>query len=174
MKRLTNLIKNDNCRLDILRVVESLELPDCYIGAGFVRNLVWDHLHGFSSTKLNDVDIIYYSPEDVDERATYTLLGTYSTRYKWDLKNQARMHKQNGDPPYISTEHAMYFWPEYETAIGVRLTKNNEFKIISPFGIDSLFSGLITRNPKRSVEVFLGRINSKNWLEHWPNLKVKL
>jgi hypothetical protein len=29
-----------------LKAVEALNLPDCWIGAGFIRNAVWDALHG--------------------------------------------------------------------------------------------------------------------------------
>ncbi|WP_181150999.1 nucleotidyltransferase family protein [Paenibacillus sp. PCH8] len=29
-----------------LRRVRSLELSQCYIGAGYVRNYIWDLLHG--------------------------------------------------------------------------------------------------------------------------------
>ncbi|WRQ77412.1 nucleotidyltransferase family protein [Pseudomonas saxonica] len=29
-------------------MVRSLNLPDCWIGAGFLRNAVWDYLHGRS------------------------------------------------------------------------------------------------------------------------------
>src|SRR6185312_4192753 len=30
----------------LLRSVEELGLPDCWIGAGFIRNTIWDALHG--------------------------------------------------------------------------------------------------------------------------------
>ena len=33
--------------MDLLRAVEALNLPDGWIGAGFVRNPVWDALRGF-------------------------------------------------------------------------------------------------------------------------------
>jgi len=58
MDRLINSIQEDRYRMNILSIVSSLKLPDWYIGAGFVRNLVWDHLHNFPSTPLNDIDVI--------------------------------------------------------------------------------------------------------------------
>jgi uncharacterized protein len=33
--------------MQVLGVTEALGLPDCWVGAGFVRNPVWDALHGF-------------------------------------------------------------------------------------------------------------------------------
>jgi hypothetical protein len=35
--------------MDILHIAEKLKLPDCMIGAGFVRNKVWDHLRGYKN-----------------------------------------------------------------------------------------------------------------------------
>jgi hypothetical protein len=61
-KTLIQLIKNDPKRYDILKFISTLELEleDCWIAAGFVRNLIWDYLHNLNST-LNDVDVIYYA-----------------------------------------------------------------------------------------------------------------
>ncbi|ELJ8579493.1 nucleotidyltransferase family protein, partial [Vibrio cholerae] len=42
MKAIVDLIRKDPIRLEALECVYQLELPQCYIGAGFVRNLVWD------------------------------------------------------------------------------------------------------------------------------------
>ncbi|WP_404943225.1 nucleotidyltransferase family protein, partial [Pseudomonas sp. DP16D-T1] len=44
------IISDDPIRRRMLEIVRSLNLPDCWIGAGFVRNAVWDHLHGRSSS----------------------------------------------------------------------------------------------------------------------------
>ncbi|WP_196351640.1 nucleotidyltransferase family protein, partial [Vibrio campbellii] len=43
--KLAQLLAKDPIRVQALQCVRSLDLPDCYIAAGFVRNLVWDHLH---------------------------------------------------------------------------------------------------------------------------------
>ena len=42
----------------LLRAVEAQKLPDCWIGAGFLRNAVWDALHGRPrSTLSGDIDV---------------------------------------------------------------------------------------------------------------------
>ena len=46
IKRIEELMFLDQQRMEMLKVVAGLALPDCCIAAGFVRNLVWDHLHG--------------------------------------------------------------------------------------------------------------------------------
>ncbi|HCH5920363.1 TPA: nucleotidyltransferase family protein, partial [Vibrio parahaemolyticus] len=61
MDKIVELIKQDPVRVEALKVVYQLALPQCYIAAGFVRNLVWDSLHNFDVyTPLNDVDVIYF------------------------------------------------------------------------------------------------------------------
>jgi uncharacterized protein len=41
---LRSILMNDALRWGALGLVMALGLPDCWIGAGFVRHAVWDHL----------------------------------------------------------------------------------------------------------------------------------
>ena len=67
---ISRLLKASTTHHEALRIVAALDLPDCWIAAGFVRNLVWDHLHGISPpTPLNDIDVIYFAPEGTSPRA---------------------------------------------------------------------------------------------------------
>lgn len=59
-KKLFTIIQSDAWMIHVLRTVRSLDLNDCWIGAGFVRNKVWDVLHKKERTVLNDVDVIYF------------------------------------------------------------------------------------------------------------------
>ncbi len=173
MSTIQELIKSDRQRMEVLRAVASLELPDGYVAAGFVRNLVWDQLHGFADTPLNDVDVIYY---DVSEKLVpehiHHQLAKLLPDVNWEVKNQAIMHRRNGDKPYTSSTDAMTYWPEKETAIGVRLSECGELKISAPFGTRSLFAGYITFNPKCSKSVFIERVKAKGWVQQWPQLRV--
>lgn len=55
------VISGDPVRWRLLKLVHDLNLADCWIGAGFVRNAVWDHLHGRdSSPLLTNVDVIWF------------------------------------------------------------------------------------------------------------------
>ena len=64
LKRLGDIIKRDPFRMRCLRALRALELPQGYIGAGFVRNAIWDELHARATpTPLNDIDVIYFSGE---------------------------------------------------------------------------------------------------------------
>ncbi len=59
------LLRADHPRMDCLRAARELALPDWALGAGFVRNLIWDHLHHKAEpTPLNDIDLIYLDNAD--------------------------------------------------------------------------------------------------------------
>ncbi|MYM60495.1 nitrate reductase [Vibrio sp. OCN044] len=176
MDKIIELIKQDQVRLSALDSVYKLNLPQCYIAAGFVRNLVWDWLHSFESpTPLNDVDVIYYDQLESDPNAYLDYeakLKEWQPEVNWQVRNQVYMHKRNGDRPYSSTLDAMSFWVEKETAVAIRKVGLDQYECISSFGFESLFDYCITYNPKRSQEAFESRVNSKGWLVRWPDLKV--
>ncbi|WP_136253959.1 nucleotidyltransferase family protein [Onishia niordana] len=169
-------VKNDLERMEALTVAAALDLPEWCLAAGFVRNLVWDKMHGFSSaTPLNDIDLIYFdscdSRESVDREMEQRL--TSASGLPWSVKNQARMHERNLDSPYDSTEDAMSYWVEVETAVGVALDGDGEVVLVAPFGVAPLFNCTITLNAKRPKPTdFNSRIGAKRWLEIWPKLVV--
>lgn len=176
MDKIVELIKQDPIRLKALEYVYQLGLPQCYVAAGFVRNLVWDALHNMPlSTPLNDVDVIYYKPNESNPKAYLAYeaqLRKQMPTLNWQVRNQATMHKRNGDLPYTGTLDAMRYWPEKETAIAIRQVASNHYECIAAFGFESLFNCCITHNPKRSREIFEDRISTKDWLVQWPSLKV--
>jgi hypothetical protein len=175
MQRLKQLLMQDPVRMRLLRLVALMQLPDAWLAAGFVRNLVWDDLHQQPSSPLNDVDVIFFDPTDVEglraQHATEKLLAV-APDVNWQVKNQALMHIRNHDAPYKSSTDAMGYWPEKETAVAVCLDQNENIKVSAPFGVDSLFKGSITHNTKRDKKVYLDRIAQKKWLSLWPNLKL--
>jgi len=178
MERIIKLIQSDGLRLKALAHVDSLRLPQCYIAAGFIRNLVWDFLHNkLAPTPLNDIDVIYfdcYESNPNKYKEYEAKLTELLPQLNWQVRNQALMHTRNNDEPYKSTIDAMSYWPEKETAIGIRKLPSGEYDCIAAFGFDSLFNLQVTYNPKRLKSVFEYRINSKNWLVTWCNLKVVL
>ena len=155
----------DQQRMQILQVAAEFcqknHLNDWCLGAGFVRNLAWDHLHNYVDvTPINDIDLKF-------EQELKQLLNM-----SWSVKNQARMHARNNDLPYQNTANAMRYWPEIETAVGV-LIHHHQIEIIAPFGLASLFAGHLTLNPKRpKPEIFQQRIQQKKWLQQWPKLTI--
>ncbi|MBT5072834.1 MAG: nucleotidyltransferase family protein [Kordiimonadaceae bacterium] len=162
--------------MDALEIASSLGLNDWCLAAGFVRNIVWDKLHGFDvATPLNDIDFIYFDLENVEVESELR----YEERLKsisnlpWSVKNQARMHVRNDDKPYSSTTDAMSYWVEVETAIGASISSDGDISLVAPFGVEALFSNTVTINQKRiKRDAFEQRLCDKKWLEIWPRLKI--
>src|SRR3990170_8949065 len=82
----------------LLLHVESLGLPDCWIGAGFIRNTVWHVLHGreIDLARLNDIDVVFLDPADAGKErdaAIEGILQALAPGIPWQIKNQARMHQ---------------------------------------------------------------------------------
>ncbi|WP_102797388.1 nucleotidyltransferase family protein [Bowmanella denitrificans] len=176
MDKIVELIKLDPIRMEVLNYVYQLRLPQCYIAAGFVRNLVWDSLHKFEvSTPLNDVDVIYFDPTEStpDAYLKYeTQLKALMPKLNWQVRNQAIIHKRNSDEPYQSSVDAMSYWPEKETAVAVRQIGLYQYECVAAFGFELLFNCCVTHNPRRLREIFENRVNSKGWLAKWPLLRI--
>lgn len=176
MNRVIHIIQQDALRLSAIDALYSLNLPDSYLAAGFVRNAVWDYLHNKPEpTKLNDVDVIYFDAQETepDKYRDYELsLSRLVPNLNWQVKNQALMHIRNSDAPYKSSLDAMSYWPEKETAVGIRKLSTGRLDCASAFGFDSLFNLELTHNNRRSLSIFEERVKSKAWLDTWPRLRV--
>ena len=171
------LLDSDAERRRALLAVRALYLPDSWIGAGFVRDAVWDHLFGLSPSRLSgDVDVVWFDPLRTDEKLDENLeaeLRRGEPGFDWSVKNQARMHVRNGDPPYRSTTDAMRFWPETATAVAARMDETGVLEIAAPFGLDDLMGGVLRPTPRFTAarhDVFLDRARRKLWMERWPGL----
>ena len=174
---LAALLSTDPLRSAALAAVASLGLPDCWIGAGFVRDALWDHLHGREpAPPVGDVDVVWFcrtAGKRID-RDGEEKLGVLLPGLRWSVKNQARMHRHNGDAPYRSVADAMMHWPETATAVAARY-EGRGIEINAPLGLDDLFelhlrptSGF--RDAKR--DVFDARVSSKRWLQRYPLVSV--
>lgn len=158
-----------------------LGLPDCWIGAGFVRTPVWDRLHGYDRpTPLDDIDVVYFDPACLDpeaEQAQEARLRKALPDLPWSLRNQARMHLRNGDPPYRSTGDALRHWLETPTAVALRLAADGRPELLSPFGLDDLLNLVIRPTPHaraKRMAAFRERLAAKDWLATWPKVRVVL
>lgn len=160
----------------LLAVVASLDLPDAWIGAGFVRNAVWDTLHGraIDMASLCDVDVVFLDRTDAGEERDAALerkLGHLSPGPNWQVRNQARMHRRNGDAPYRDTQDAIACWPETATAIAARLVRGR-VEIIAPYGVSDLLNLTVRPTPafRNKLETYRQRLAGKDWAARWPGL----
>lgn len=164
--------------MSALRPVAQLGIDDCWIGAGFIRNAIWDHLHDQPAALVpeSDVDVIYFDPDcaslerdlAIEARLTESCPGV-----PWSVHNQARMHERNGDAPYRDTEDAIAQWPETATAIAARLC-GAEVEVSAPHGIDDLLQLIVRPTPRFECKlaIYRRRVAGKDWQRRWPRLWV--
>lgn len=176
-----NLIKKDEWMMEVLNAADKLQLPDCWVCAGFVRSKVWDHLHGHvERTPLGDIDVIYYDENNLDEKLEKEYehqLNRLMPSLLWSVKNQARMHQVNDLPPYESAVDAIARFPETATALGVKLNGQGELELTAPHGLADLFGMKVRPTPafekdERLMAVFGQRIDSKKWKQKWPLVEM--
>lgn len=163
--------------MEQLRAVRTLGLPDWCIAAGFVRNRVWDHLHGIRPPRPPaDIDVLYYDAGDLSKEpeARYEAqLGGLKPGLPWQVRNQARMHVWKGLPQHKSTADSMTYWLETVTAVGVRLEADGALTVIAPLGVDDLVNLRCqpTAFGRTRRDEYENRVASKRWRELWPKVR---
>lgn len=175
------LISEDIWMMNILKTAQTLELPDWFVCAGFIRTKIWDELHGFDKpSALADVDVVYFDRNNLDETAEKQLENKLLKRMPgvpWSVKNEARMHLKNGVEPYESTEDAITKFPETATALGVKLDENDTLILTAPHGIGDVLDMIVRPTPffaesSLLMETFKKRLEKKNWQARWKNIVV--
>ncbi|HFK1439057.1 TPA: nucleotidyltransferase family protein [Bacillus cereus] len=175
------LIENDEWMMNVLQMAKSLELPDWWICAGFVRSKIWDTLHNYEAkTAMPDVDVIYYDSlhqDEIYEQSLETKLMNIDATIPWSVKNQARMHVVNNMPPYSSSVNAISKFPETATALGVTLDELNNVILTAPCGIEDVLSLQVKPTAhflksKERLHMYKNRVIKKNWQSKWPSITI--
>ncbi|MED1410171.1 MULTISPECIES: nucleotidyltransferase family protein [Bacillus] len=176
-----HFIQNDPWMMNVLQMAKSLQLPDWWVCAGFVRSKIWDTLHNYEvRTATPDVDVIYYDSMQKDEAYEKLLemkLTNMDATIPWSVKNQARMHVVNKMLPYSSSVDAISKFPETATALGVTLDEKNNVILTSPCGIEDVLSLQVKPTPhfletKERIHMYKKRVIKKNWQSKWPNITI--
>jgi hypothetical protein len=177
-EEISELIELDAWMMNVLRAAERLQLPDWWIGAGFLRNKVWDYIENKKSEPTRDVDLVYFNLDDITPETDWAYDEKMKSEYpyaEWEVRNQARMHYVNGSRPFTSTADGISHWVETATCIGVKLERGR-LKYLFAHGTEDLF-GLIARpipffNTEERIKTFYERVEKKQWKQKWPDLKV--
>ncbi|MGO4378384.1 nucleotidyltransferase family protein [Pseudoduganella sp. RAF53_2] len=167
--------------MDYLRAARELRLQSWCVGAGAVRTLVWDALHGVQNADaLPDIDLAYFDAFDLRPERDAELARALGPR--WEAVNQAAVHRwypagaESGlvaVAPLASLTEAIATWPEYATCVGIWLDWNDTLHVIAPHGLDDLFGMVIRHNPARATaEMYRARVAQKRYAERW--LKVQI
>lgn len=182
-EQLRQLVVQDAQLMRVLRAAREVDLPGWYVGAGIIRNMVWDYLHAYPGrSRLRDVDLAYFDADDISgeqgKRAAAALTEIVP-EVEWDVVNQAGVHLWyesdfgHAIEPHQSVEGAIATWPETATCVAVRLLPDDELLIHAPCGLADLFNLILRRNPHQvSVELFRQRYTEKRIKEKWPLVTI--
>jgi uncharacterized protein len=182
-QRLGMLVAASPWFMNALEAVQALALPDWCIGAGAVRNLVWDALHEKASpSPLSDVDVAYFDTSDMSTQRDHEVQSRLTDRcpgVPWEVTNQAGVHLWfercfgHAVDPLASLADAVASWPEFATSVGISLNRDASIRVIAPWGLDDLFGMVVRRNPARvSMATYRERVAQKRYAERWPNVRV--
>lgn len=171
---LTRVLLGSPWHAEALQAVRAAAGAGGWIGAGFVRNAVWDAAQGRAFEKPVDVDVLILDADWDAEDRLQRQLAEAAPGVPWSVRNQARMHVRHGDAPYASIADAMRRWPETATAVAVRADGTGGLWIIAPFGLADLMRGVLrpTEDSARCRKAFGERLRRKKWLTRWPALTL--
>ena len=170
--------------MSLLGHVAAVDAPDGWIGAGVIRDLVWDQRfgRGFHPTNVRDVDVPFFDATDLSpsrDREVEDALKERDRTVAWDAKNQAAVHLWYPDrfgvdvDPLGSVAEAVATWPEVATCVAIRLSVRGELEVLAPYGLDDLLDGVWRRNPTRVTEEESGRrLRRKDPVVRWPSVQV--
>jgi uncharacterized protein len=167
----------------VLDAVEASGVPDAWVGAGVIRDVVWDAKFGagFDPALVKDVDVVFFDAGDLSrelDAAAEERLRALRPDATWDAKNQAAVHtwfaRRFGTEvePFFSVADGVASWPDTATAIAVR-KRGEAIELIAPLGLDDLLDGVWRRNPARvTLDEWERRVSRKAPAERWPGVRV--
>jgi hypothetical protein len=182
-QRLRDVVTRNRWLMGVLETARDVDPPEWAVGAGVIRNVVWDDLHGYTEpTAVQDVDVAFFDPADVSRERDAALereLADRAPKIPWEVTNQAGVHLWYEAkfgypiPPARSIEDAVGMWPETATSVAVRLTSEGNLDVIAPLGLGDLFGLVLRRNPRQITrEFFLQRLREKQVEARWPLVQV--
>jgi uncharacterized protein len=180
--RLTGLLGREPWIVRALGAVEASGLPDGWIGAGAIRDVVWGQLYGrFSPDSVRDVDVAYFDSNDLgmerDLEAEEILSQLVSM--PWEATNQAAVHTWyhhyfGGAPvePFSCVHDAVATWPETATCVAVR-QRTYGIEACAPRGLADLLGGVWRPNPVRvTPAISMARLARQRVGARWPRVTV--
>jgi hypothetical protein len=134
--------------MQALQAVAQLGLPHCCIGAGAVRQLVWDALHGVAHPS---------APGDMTWPISMRPICSRSAKRNCASAWKPAARRAVGgvqpgpgapvfeaisamQPPLRSLDEAIASGPEFATAVGIHLQPGGGIGILAPHGLDDLFN----------------------------------
>jgi hypothetical protein len=179
------LVRGSEWLLEVLATVRRSGLPDAWVGAGAVRDLVWGQRYGsgFDPAAVRDVDVAYFDADHLDSDrgdAATAALAALRPDVPWEARNQAAVHTWYAArfgtapvAPLASIADALTTWPETATAVAVRLAADDRIEVCAPLGLADLMGGVWRWNPRRiGIERSRERLARHRPAERWPGVRV--
>ncbi|WP_269631692.1 nucleotidyltransferase family protein [Pelomonas sp. BJYL3] len=165
--------------MQALRHARLLGLGSWCIGAGAVRNVVWERLHGrrLHVDQLADIDLAHHSPQRTapDDDACLARQLRAASPLPWEVVNQAFVHRwpgaRPGQQPHADLAAALASWPETATAVGAWLDARDRLHFVAPHGVEDLMAGVLRKSPGVDAQCFEQRLQEKAFLARWPGLR---
>jgi uncharacterized protein len=182
--QLTQLVLGEPWFTRALDVVAASGLPDAWIGAGAIRDVVWGQLYGgFSADSVRDIDVAYFDAADLSKQRDLDAQERLCALadLPWEATNQAAVHTWYhgyfGGPPVESfgcVHDAIATWPETATCVAVRRGSGG-IEVCAPHGLADLLGGVWRVNPVRvTPEVSRARLARQRVRDRWPGVTVVL
>ena len=181
-RRLEAILRASTWFMGVLEAARAVNAPEWAIGAGVIRDLVWDHLHERPLGEVKDIDLAFFDPSDLrSERdaAVEAELRSLRPDVDWDAKNQAAVHLwyerkfDHAIEPITSISDAIGRWPETATAVGLRLERSGGLTVIAPLGLSDLLGLVLRRNPRQVTREYFEQWRArKDVARRWPRVLV--
>jgi hypothetical protein len=181
---LADVLRRNDWIMGALHAVEHSGLPDAWIGAGAVRDVVWGERCGrFDPSDVRDIDVAYFDPANLTRErdlAAQQALG-HRADLPWEATNQAAVHTWYHDyfggpavEAFGSVHEAIATWPETATCVAVRLASTSTgIEVCAPHGLDDLLGGVWRVNPVRvTPEVSVARLGRQRVRARWPRVTI--
>jgi uncharacterized protein len=165
-----------------LSAVARSGLPDAWIGAGVIRDIVWGQRCGqFDPGDVKDIDVAFFDAADLGRERDSAAQDTLSAlaNLPWEATNQAAVHtwyhEYFGGPPvdpFSCVHDAVATWPETATCVAVRLRAGG-IEVCAPHGLADLLGGVWRVNPVRvTPDVSKARLARQRVSARWPSVTV--
>lgn len=183
-QRLIEVLRTEPLIQSALRAVAASGLPDAWIGAGCIRDVVWGRrYHRFDPAEVRDIDVAYFDPANLSKEAEQSAEQDLRNQAElpWEATNQAAVHtwyqEYFGGPPvepFRSVHDAVATWPETATCVAIRQTQA-DIEVCAPHGLADLLDGIWRVNPVRVIPaVSMARLQRQRVRERWPGVTVVL
>ena len=159
-------------------------LPEAWIGAGVIRDLVWGQYHGgFDPAEVKDIDVAYFDLADLTmERDLTRGADAARDRSRPALGGDqpggsahAGITSYFGGPPvesFASVHDAVATWPETATCVAVGCGPDG-IEVCAPHGLADLLGGVWRVNPIRvTPAISRARLARQRVLDRWPRVRV--